>query len=650
MISHRKTRRHTIIAIATIWLLVGAGLGWATWSAVRLERLEELEAHRRVADARLERALSRMEAEVAPFLYVERTRPYPQFRDYYVPTPREARYRATGADASRDIEVASPLNEFHGPDWILLHFQASESQGWSSPELPPGSELALPAGAIPAEQRDEQATPDNWLAALRERYSIFALQRLLEEALAATAAYQDRTAHRHSHGPPADAAFDSGGNADNAESVQGSAAEIARRGRRLLDLQLEMYSEDLCEPEAVALENLEAAGSPAVRPDPASGCVPTRAPIMTPVWLDLTGDGRLQLALVRAAFVENSAYCTLQGVLIDWDRLRDVLVKQIADLFPGADVVPVRSTALSDGRDLRGMMQTIPVRLVPDDPLLGVAPPRSTITPGLTVGLAVSWGATLLALVAITYGAMKYVNMVQRRMQFAAAVTHELRTPLTSFQIYCDLLDDVPADNGEKRREYLGTLRHESQRLSRLVENVLAYARVDDAPPKLQMRRVSPADMLDAAARAAAEHLRAAEKRLVVENHCPPQTRLETDPEFVTQILTNLLENASKYSRGAADPRIWLTAAIGPADTIVLEVDDAGPGVSARRRRAVFEPFRRASDDSLRRFSGVGLGLSLSRYWAQCLGGILRVKRSPRNGSHYSCFSLTLPITPRVPA
>ncbi len=624
-------RRHVVLAIVFVWVLVCGGLGWATRLAIKLDQREAAEAAEKLIDRKLERAISRMEAEIAPVLNTERTRPYSQFRDFYVPTPKQARYRHNGSDASREIEVASPLSEFRGPDWILLHFQASPVQGWSSPELKPGAELAMPAGAIPPRDRPTQAAADNWLSALRERYSVAALQQVLEEALAAggsgrSVAGEDESA-KDGGEPP----------------LRSSAAEFERRGARLLQMQRESYSEYLCEPESVALENLETRGGIILADESSIGCVPTYAPVMTPVWLDVTADGELQLAMVRSASVENSAYCTLQGLLIDWPRLRSVLEEQVRDIFPHARLFPVPPHDPAAESSARGMMLTIPARLDPGETIEAAAPSLSS---GLVGGLAVAWVSTLLALLAISYGTMKYVTLADRRMKFVSAVTHELRTPLTSFQLYSDLLSEMPAENPERRKRFAEILRSEAGRLARLVENVLSYSRVGDAAPKIEWRTTGPQPILTSAAAATAEACRAAGKELVVKNDCPNETALETDAEFVVQILSNLVENACKYSGALPDRRIWLSASPGPGESLTFEVEDPGPGVPARDRRAIFEPFRRGSADQAGGAGGVGLGLSLSRYWASCLGGVLMLRRGRRNGAHFSCFSLTLPSRP----
>lgn len=623
------TRRHAIIAVGMIWVLVCGGLAWATRSAIHLDFIEAREEFRRADEVRFERAVARIEAEVAPFIYTERARPYAWFRPFFITT--EARYRGTSVDASRDVEMASPLKDFRGPPWFLLHFQLSESEGWSSPELGSEAKYAMPAGSIPESSRAVEATPENWLAALKERYTPDTLQQAIEAALMSSR--QAGFGHKAVTGEPSS-------EAKTVDAASVAANESVRRAERLMQLQRQIYPESSCEPELVAMSNLETGSTPANhRAGDPEACVGVLAPLMTPVWLDLTPDGAPQLAFVRAAYVETARHCTLQGFLIDWQLLKTNLEAQIRDLFPDAALVPVRAEDRHADISQRGMLQMIPARLVPGKRSAAIG---DSMTGSLVRGLAVAWGATILALIAITYGVLKYLTLAERRMKFVAAVTHELRTPLTSFQLYSDLLGDMPEESGDRRRQYVGILKNESSRLSRLVENVLAYSRVGDATPRLKAHRIQTDELLDAARAATMDLCAKSDRSLVIENQCP-ETTVETDSEYVVQILTNLIENACKYSAGATDQRIWLTAKPAPGDGVMFEVDDAGPGVSARDRRAVFEPFRRGARPDDRRAGGVGLGLSLSRYWAECLGGVLMLRRSERNGSHYSCFSLTIP-------
>jgi signal transduction histidine kinase len=632
--SPRTLRRSSLLALTVVCALVLGGLAWATRSAIELQRIETTAARERSLDEARALALSKLDGLVAPVLGRELARPYEHFRPFYKPV--EAINETDGRPAAGSILVASPLRTLRGPEWLLLHFQATEteeSERWSSPQIEDEQLLAEPVWVLAAQDGARLATPENWLAALRERYTPLTLLQKLEIALG-TAAPAAETG-RGPAGPR--------GGSPGAVGLSRSAAEFIRRGARLVQMQNEGTPGDLCFPELVAFENLSG-GSP----EPAGtqapvDCIQVTSTPMKPIWLDLTLDGRVQLAFVRSVTVETGSFCTLQGVLIDWGRLRGVLEAEVRDLFPNATIVPVLEGTPVPPATIHAMMQTIPARLEVGAPQ---APPSPSLSRGFKVGLAVAWGATILALAAIGYGTMKYVGLVERRMRFVSAVTHELRTPLTSFQLYGDLLADMPREDGATRRKYADVLRDEAGRLARLVENVLAYSRIGVTAPALRWRPVRPGELLDAvAASVTGEQCRASGKQLVVENQCPADAAFEADFEFVMRVLTNLVENACKYSAAAEDPRVRLIAAQPSSGVITFEVDDGGPGVAPHDRREVFQPFRRGRTDSVKGAGGVGLGLALSRYWAVCLGGRLDLRRSPRNQQRYSNFVLTLPRT-----
>jgi len=647
MTSPRTTRRHAVIAIVAVCLLVLGGLGWATHSAISLERLEAQAASERSLDEARALALSKLDALIAPVLGRELAWPYEYFRPSYKPVVAFNEKDWSVVDES--ILLPSPLRELRGPDWLLLHFQATEtdeSEKWSSPQIEEGGlQSATPAWVIPATDWDRQASAERWLAALRERYTPLDLLQELENALGARIEQPrppPRVSIDESDGDESPGIH--GGDAKTPGRVSRSAAEFVRRGARLVQLQNESRPGAKCLPETVAFENLES-GTPIVRPGRGSlDCVEVSATTMKPVWLDITMDGWSHLAFIRSVTVETSDYCTLQGVLIDWDLLRKELEGEVRNLFPSARIVPVPADASVQPNMTHTMMQTIPARLDPGE--LGAAQ-TTTMSTGLKVGLSVAWVATIFALVAIGYGTMKYVTLMERRMRFMSAVTHELRTPLTSFQLYADLLADMPEEDTEQRRHHVETLRGEAERLARLVENVLAYSRIGDSKPALQWRKVSPQRLLDATGAAIKEHSSASGKQLVIKNRCADNPAIETDAEFVVQIMTNLLENACKYSANADDPRIWLTATRTADDHVTFEVDDAGPGVLPYDRRDIFQPFRRGSPAGAGHAGGMGLGLglALSGYWASCLGGRLTLRRSPRNNARYTSFVLSLPIT-----
>ncbi len=649
MTSIRTTRRHAIIAIAAVWVLVLAGLTWATRSAVELERYEARSSQERAwedqRDARRERldlASWRLDRLVQPILSRETERPFNHFRRYYLPA--DDPIETDPSDRGHVAYQESPLYSKPRPEWVLLHFETYEgevSDVWSSPQVDGArSETVTLASMFPASERMTQAQPEHWLADLEHRYTPGLLEEEYEKAVSAGS---QRVVSRldGTDGAADDEALP--GNTIDLRLTPGDdEADFVSRGTRLFERELKKEITQ-CVREAVRLENLGFSPELAQALYADTVCWPVYWTGMTPLWLESADDDQPLLAFLRLVLVElgdDNAMCMLQGVLLNWEWLRGVFEGEIHDLAPEANVVPMPAKGSPPPAGLTSMMALLPVRLELPEPDM---PPLPEMSDGLRTGLLVAWIATCLALLAITYGTMKYVTDAERRLRFASAVTHELRTPLTSFQLYSDLLLDMPDEDVIQRRKYAQTLRNESQRLARLVENVLAYSRIGDSTPDLHRKQATPAGLLDAARSAIASQCEAAGKELVVEDQCDADLVLETDPEFVTQILANLVENACKYSAEAEDHHVWLIARQEHHRGVSIEVDDAGPGVHSRDRHQVFQPFRRSAGHNAKRIGGVGLGLALARYWAICLGGRLTLHRSPRNRSRYSCFVLNLP-------
>jgi signal transduction histidine kinase len=238
------------------------------------------------------------------------------------------------------------------------------------------------------------------------------------------------------------------------------------------------------------------------------------------------------------------------------------------------------------------------------------------------LSLAAAWGAALLGLVGVGSLLKGAVTLSQRRADFVSAVTHELRTPLTTFRLYTDLLHDgmVPED---ERPSYLATLKQEADRLGHLVDNVLAFSRMERRAPELRIESLSLADLLERAVPRLAE--RAAQAGLHLEVETGPELAGETvraDLASTEQILLNLVDNACKYAPNPDRPALTLSA-IPRKRHIALRLRDHGPGIDPRERRRIFRPFHRPATQAAGSAPGVGLGLALSRRLARRMGGEL---------------------------
>lgn len=352
---------------------------------------------------------------------------------------------------------------------------------------------------------------------------------------------------------------------------------------------------------------------------------------LQPLWLT-SPEGINELVLLRV--VEVNKQILYQGILLDWEKLEAELKGQISDLLPHAELVPiVDSEAVHPER----AMTAIPARLDPG-PELELS--RVGWTP-LRMGLLLAWSAALLALAAVGVGGAALVDLSERRIRFVSAVTHELRTPLTSLRLYLDLLASGMVNDEQKRQQYLNTLNQESDRLNRLIENVLDFARLERRAVQAQISAVPVGQLLAELKETWSERLHQDGRELIVIDTTPPGQAVLTDPRMAAQVVGNLIDNARKYTRTATDTRIWLWAKPAGKNKLTIEVEDRGPGIPNRDKASLFRPFRRGlSADT--QAGGAGLGLALARQWAEAIGG--RLDYRPAHGNVGACFVLELPV------
>jgi signal transduction histidine kinase len=340
-----------------------------------------------------------------------------------------------------------------------------------------------------------------------------------------------------------------------------------------------------------------------------------------------------------------------QGIVLDWPRLKKLLATEVHDLFPAARVLPMREPQPSHPERT---MTALPVEVDPGEepavlpPLLAAElpaeaqngePPALGWTP-LRIGLVLAWAAALVALTAVCLGGWSLIDLSERRIRFVSAVTHELRTPLTTLRLYLDLLTGGLVQGEEKKAEYLGTLHTETERLTRLVGNVLDFSRLENQRPRLALAPLTVEELFAQLTATWQSRAREAGKELTLDNRAGPDAALRTDAQLLHQILGNLIDNACKYSRGAEDPHLWVRAR-RDGGHLVLEVEDRGPGVPKRERRSIFRAFCRGGSADVTA-GGVGLGLALAHRWAGLLGGRLTLC-SPLQGPG-ACFRLEFPV------
>jgi signal transduction histidine kinase len=276
----------------------------------------------------------------------------------------------------------------------------------------------------------------------------------------------------------------------------------------------------------------------------------------------------------------------------------------------------------------------LPARIVP-----GPAPVVSQGWSPVALSLLLVCGCLIVAALAVALLLHGTLVLSERRGTFVSAVTHELRTPLTTFRLYTEMLTENMVPDESSRRSYLSTLRAEADRLSHLIENVLAFSRLERGRAADRREVVTSRELFDRLGPSLASRASQAGMELLVDRAEAP-ARLRTDVSVVGQILSNLVDNACKYAGATSDRRIHLDATVvGPI--LALEVRDHGPGISRQAARRLFRPFSKSASDAAQSVPGVGLGLALSRRLARVLGGDLRYDPDGQGGAR---FSLTLPL------
>lgn len=219
------------------------------------------------------------------------------------------------------------------------------------------------------------------------------------------------------------------------------------------------------------------------------------------------------------------------------------------------------------------------------------------------------------------------------RVGFVNQVSHELRTPLTNIRLYAELLERRLGEDDENR-SYLEIIIAESGRLSRLIGNVLSFARRNREALVLHPIEGSVDETLQTVADQFRPSLAAKDMKIVFELGAPRQVAF--DPDAVEQIVGNLLSNVEKYA--ATGKLVELSSRQTETATFV-RVADRGPGIPTGREEAVFEPFVRLSDRLTEGVSGTGIGLAIARELARLHGGDLRLVATGAG----ACFELELP-------
>jgi signal transduction histidine kinase len=244
--------------------------------------------------------------------------------------------------------------------------------------------------------------------------------------------------------------------------------------------------------------------------------------------------------------------------------------------------------------------------------------------------VAVVFLAVMLGLLSLWRYAQAQVKLAEKKDDFISAVSHELRTPLTSIRMYSEMLEKDWVKSEDKRGEYYRNMRQESERLTRLIENVLDFSRIQKGRKKYSF---NVGDLNDCVTNVV-EMMRpyAEQNGFSIRTQLDQLGQTTFDSDAVKQIVVNLLDNAIKYARNAQDRTITVRTRCDN-QFILIEVEDHGPGVPHRQRQKIFEEFYRLGSETTRETAGTGLGLALVKKFAEAHNGFVEILNAKPAGA-----------------
>ncbi len=245
----------------------------------------------------------------------------------------------------------------------------------------------------------------------------------------------------------------------------------------------------------------------------------------------------------------------------------------------------------------------------------------------------------IVGLVLMCAWLVREMRLNQRQRAFLDAVTHEMKTPLASLRLHLDTLERHDPDR-DRRRQFLGRMDEDLDRLDRTVDQVLRTARVEEREPRPLGERIVLSGLLS-------ECIADIRKR----HHLPEEAvnlavqggnEVRGDPNELSVVFRNLLDNAVKYSRAPVEVRVGIS---NTADgRVQVEIADRGIGIAPRELRKIFQRFYRAGRDVQRKAVGLGLGLFIARNLVRRHGG--RVVALSEGAGRGSRFLVTLRLAP----
>ncbi|MBZ5498092.1 MAG: HAMP domain-containing histidine kinase [Acidobacteriia bacterium] len=251
--------------------------------------------------------------------------------------------------------------------------------------------------------------------------------------------------------------------------------------------------------------------------------------------------------------------------------------------------------------------------------------------------IILSMSLIFCSLAIIYVAGRKERQLTQLKEDFISNVSHELKTPLSLIRMFSEILVTGRVKSDAVKQEYYGIIHSESDRMGRLIANLLDFARLERERHSLHFERTNIAQLVIKELEAFRYQIQKEGFELVTRvNNNVPDTL--ADPNAISMAFFNLLDNAVKYSGERKQVTVSVSQSNGSVD---LAVKDEGLGIPEAERQRIFEKFFRGSSASVKRIRGSGIGLSLTKQVAEMHGGEIRVESEVGRGS---TFTMRIPI------
>jgi len=253
----------------------------------------------------------------------------------------------------------------------------------------------------------------------------------------------------------------------------------------------------------------------------------------------------------------------------------------------------------------------------------------SIILLGIFIVAIISGGILLTRLT------LQNMKDARQKISFVSSVSHELKTPLTSIRMYAELLLSRRVEDKNKIQTYLSTIVNESGRLTRLINNVLDFGKLEQGKKAYHLATFEMDQLLDQVIQAHSIRIQNQGLKIIVQVE-QGDYPVKTDRDAIEQVVLNLVDNVLKY---AGKGKFIKFVLVKDDSFIFLKICDDGPGIPKAQREAVFEKFYRVDNSLTAQQPGSGLGLSIAQQILKDLEGELTFDPMPKNGS---CFTIRI--------